>query len=70
MLIALEDTIVQRVPDGEAILETLTSWQTNLIHIEPEVKPQDCLICWRARRVPQGLPARYTRALRVIHDAA
>lgn len=70
LLEVIEDAIRSDIPDGAALLDRLADWETGLLHVSPQVPPSDCLICQRAKAVPEAMPAEYAWALRVIDEAS
>ncbi len=70
LLEATEEAVVTRVPAGAALLDQMTGWEASLLHHAPGIASTSCLICERAREIPDDLPADYAWALRVINEAA
>ncbi|WP_121254822.1 hypothetical protein [Nocardioides ferulae] len=70
LLDVVEDAIRCDIRDGAALLDRLADWETSLLHVAPQVPPSDCLICQRAKAIPEAMPAEYAWALRVIDEAS
>ncbi len=70
LLEANEAAILSDIPDGAALLDRLAGWEASLLHAAGHVPPSDCLICQRAKAIPDSMPAEYAWAMRVIDEAA
>ena len=68
VLQALEETIRERVADGQGVLDDLAAWEASLLHYAPTVAPVHCLVCRRAEDLPSALPADYAWALQVVDE--
>lgn len=70
LLEAIETAILTRMHEGAALLDRMAEWEASLLHVAPQVPPTDCLICQRAKAIPDAMPAAYAWAMRVIVEAA
>lgn len=70
LLEAAEEAIASRVESGAALLNQLAGWEASLLHREPGTDPDHCLICRRAKGIPDDLPPDYAWAVLVLEEAA
>lgn len=67
---AVETAITTRIATGADLLDALAGWEASLLHLGTGIPPTDCLVCERAKAVPDDLPAEYAWAIRVVDEAA
>ncbi len=70
LLEATETAILTGVHEGAALLDRMAAWEASLLHIAPHVPPTHCLMCQRAKSIPDALPTEYAWAMRVIAEAS
>lgn len=69
LLESAEAAIVLKIDGGQALLDSLSGWETSLLHWEMNIAPSDCMVCKRAQAIPEDLPPEYAWALRVVAAA-
>jgi len=70
LLEATETAILTGVHEGAVLLDRMAAWEASLLHVAPHVPPTHCLICQRAKSIPDAMPAEYAWAMRVIAEAS